>query len=104
MDWLDTAREASETMRLAAMNLEWLADRMLHMFGKTDAVRMLYTRASELQAMSTKLLNATTEKCVADFKQAEEQSGLLLKAALAGAFMKGVRCDDSGTRESAGGA
>jgi hypothetical protein len=88
LDWLNTAQQARDRLRSIAYTLETLVESLYIVTGKTLVTQTLDDVSQELRELGDKVCLAASQKLDKDYKQAQEHSGLLLKAALAGAFTK----------------
>lgn len=88
LDWLETTHHTAQRLDSIAYTLESLVEKLYYVTGKTMVVQAMSDAAFELRELAEKLPEAVGQKLSEDLKQAQEHSGLMLKAALAGAFTK----------------
>lgn len=83
-NWADTCQETVQTMESMARAIKYNVGALAMLFPNSPVTKDLEYVSERLFEQAKILQEAASKKAVEDFNQAREQSGLLLKATLAG--------------------
>jgi hypothetical protein len=100
-DWLDVAHDTEALMYDTAIDLSTVANQLAYLSPESPAVWTLRRCSALLKTQAKRLSSATGQKLSEDLRQAQESSGNMLRACLAGVFTA-LPKDKIGPEEQAG--
>jgi len=88
-NWEKSVNDAVDVMTKTALQLSNMAHILSYIMSNSKFIEELENMSVSLMMKAEVLRRTTDQKSLSDFKEAQERSGLLLKAACAGIFVAG---------------